>query len=94
MITSSDNLSLLTTYKIRVSTGVKDSAGNTLNSQYETANGFTVDTVTAIATGSEHNCAVLSGGTVKCWGLGSLGQLGNGSTSNQSTPVSVVGFGG
>ena len=37
----SDNLSYSTTYKIRVTTGVKDSAGNTLSSQYETSNGFT-----------------------------------------------------
>ena len=37
----SDNLSYSTTYKIRVTTGVKDSAGNTLSSQYETSSGFT-----------------------------------------------------
>ena len=37
----SENLSLSTTYKIRVTTGVKDSSGNTLSSQYETSNGFT-----------------------------------------------------
>ena len=40
----SDNLSLYTTYKIRVTTGVKDSSGNTLSSQYEisfeTSSGF------------------------------------------------------
>ena len=38
------NLSVLTTYKIRVTTGVKDSTGNTLSSQYETSNGFTTGT--------------------------------------------------
>ena len=38
----SDNLSYSTTYKIRVTTGVKDSAGNTLSSQYETSSGFTI----------------------------------------------------
>jgi len=37
-----DNLSYSTTYKIRVTTGVKDSAGNTLSSQYETSSGFTI----------------------------------------------------
>ncbi len=37
----SDNLSYATSYKIRVTTGVKDSAGNVLGSQYETSTGFT-----------------------------------------------------
>jgi len=40
-IDPSDNLSRGTTYKTRVTTGVKDSAGNTLGSQYETSSGFT-----------------------------------------------------
>jgi hypothetical protein len=35
------NLSYSTTYKTRVTTGVKDTAGNALSSQYETSNGFT-----------------------------------------------------
>ena len=35
------NLSYSTTYKIRVTTGVKDTTGNTLSSQYETTGGFT-----------------------------------------------------
>ena len=39
-VAPSDNLSRATTYKIRVTTGVKDSAGNTLGSQYETSSGF------------------------------------------------------
>ena len=37
----SDNLTYSTTYKTRVTTGVKDTAGNTLSSQYETSTGFT-----------------------------------------------------
>jgi len=36
-----DNLSRGTKYKIRVTTGVRDRAGNTLTSQYETSTGFT-----------------------------------------------------
>jgi len=37
----SNNLSHYTNYKIRVTTGVKDTAGNSLSSQYEISNGFT-----------------------------------------------------
>ena len=37
----SDNLSHSNTYKIRVTTGVKDIVGYTLSSQYETSSGFT-----------------------------------------------------
>ena len=39
----SSNLSYATSYKIRVTTGVKDSAGNVLGSQYETSTGFTTE---------------------------------------------------
>ena len=39
-----------------------------------------------------HSCAALSDGTVKCWGAGGYGQLGNGSTNNQNVPVSVSGI--
>jgi len=39
-VSTSDNLSYSTTYKIRVTTGVKDSSGNSMSSQYETGSGF------------------------------------------------------
>lgn len=39
-------------------------------------------TVLQLATGSAHTCALLDDGTVKCWGDGSFGQLGTGSTSD------------
>ncbi len=38
-----DNLTRLTTYLTRVTTGVKDTAGNAMSSQYETSSGFTTD---------------------------------------------------
>lgn len=40
---------------------------------------------------NRHSCAVLADGTVKCWGLNSSGQLGDGSITDRSTPVSVSG---
>jgi hypothetical protein len=44
-VTPSLSLSYSTTYKIRVTTGVKDIAGNTLSSQYETSSGFVSKTL-------------------------------------------------
>ncbi len=37
-------------------------------------------TAAAIAAGSEHTCALLDNGTVKCWGSDHVGQLGDGGT--------------
>ncbi|MDY0003086.1 MAG: hypothetical protein RBU30_17435 [Polyangia bacterium] len=42
-----------------------------------------------VGAGTGHTCAVLSGGTAKCWGLGTSGQLGNGSSTSSSTLVNV-----
>ena len=45
-----------------------------------------------VATGSYHTCAILAGGSVRCWGYGASGQLGYGSTvsvGDDETPASV-----
>lgn len=44
-----------------------------------------------IVTGRHHTCAVRADGTAYCWGLNNNGQLGNGTTTNSSTPVPVSG---
>jgi alpha-tubulin suppressor-like RCC1 family protein len=48
-------------------------------------------TITQIATGGGHTCALISDGTVTCWGNGADGQLGTGNTNNSNTPVAVTG---
>lgn len=46
-------------------------------------------TVAAIAAGQTHNPALLTDGTLAAWGDNTFSQLGNGSSSNSSLPVSV-----
>lgn len=43
----------------------------------------------SITTGNRFTCAMNSAGTIQCWGINSLGQLGNGGTGNSSVPVGV-----
>ena len=54
--------------------------------------------VTQLTAGSSHTCALISNGTVRCWGSSSDGELGNGvpvdaGAPAQSSPVQVVNLG-
>ena len=44
-------------------------------------------TVTQISAGLDHTCALLSDGSVKCWGANQFGQLGRGSSNNLRDPL-------
>ena len=58
----SDNLTAGTTYKTRVTTGVKDTAGNTLSSQYETSTGFTTDNGSSSSSSSASSVTAIDAG--------------------------------
>lgn len=46
--------------------------------------------VRSIASGAYHSCALLDNGTVRCWGQNDYGELGDGSTTDRTTPVQVA----
>jgi alpha-tubulin suppressor-like RCC1 family protein len=64
-------------------------AGGSRSSPVEVS---TLTGVELVAAGSGHTCAVLSDGTVRCWGANESGQLGNGSFEGSATPVQVSGL--
>jgi len=50
--------------------------------------------VIAVSAGNTHSCAVIDDGSVQCWGSNTNGRLGDGTTTNSATPVSVTGLAG
>jgi hypothetical protein len=58
------------------------------------ATGLDGVTVTATAAGWQHSLALLDDGTVRAWGANGDGQLGDGTTTDRSTPVAVSGLTG
>jgi len=47
----------------------------------------------SMSAGDLHSCGVTRDGAVYCWGFNVNGQLGDGTTTNRTTPVQVVGSG-
>ncbi len=57
--------------------------------QYEPTSVLSLDNATELSVGAGHSCAITSDQTIKCWGNGGNGRLGNDSTSDQSSAVLV-----
>src|ERR1044072_8371774 len=48
-------------------------------------------TAVAVAAGTSHTCALLTGGSVRCWGSNADGQVGDGTSGvNRLTPATVI----
>ncbi len=64
------------------------------------AQAFTLTTSAAIAgtypvkivAGNSHTCALISDGTIRCWGSNTYGQLGDGTFVDKSVPTKVLGI--
>jgi alpha-tubulin suppressor-like RCC1 family protein len=66
--------------------------GNLTNSRVAvTPNGLGTG-ITTIAAGGTHTCAALTDGTIRCFGFNNSGQLGDGTRTNRTTPVTVTGL--
>ena len=48
-----------------------------------------LSSITQLALGHSHGCALTSAGAVLCWGDNGQGQLGNGTTTSTATPTAV-----
>src|SRR5256884_9464359 len=46
-----------------------------------------------LAIGSTHTCEILDDGSVRCWGVNNLGQLGDGTFFDRNAPVTLTGLG-
>jgi alpha-tubulin suppressor-like RCC1 family protein len=63
--------------------------GGTFDKSTPTLSGSvgTVLTASEVSSGGSHTCAILDNGSISCWGWNDDGQLGNGGTTNLTTPT-------
>jgi alpha-tubulin suppressor-like RCC1 family protein len=66
--------------------------GTTTSSYLALVNVYGITTASSIALGDYYSCAVQTDGTVKCWAENDEGQLGDGTTTDRTTPVSISGM--
>ena len=69
--------------------GIGTTTNSSIPVSVSTAGVLAGKTITQVSAGAGLACAVTSEGTANCWGYNYWGQLGNGSTTNSSVPVTV-----
>lgn len=74
--------------------GLGDAAATTRSTTPIQVAGLVGNVAQVSAGPSSYACATLTDGTARCWGNGANGRLGNGATTNQTTPVAVSGLSG
>ncbi len=71
--------------------GVWDAAPNPCSTDTPVCSSGACQAITELALGTDHHCALLADGKIRCWGENANGQLGNGVTgAARLTPVEVV----
>jgi len=73
--------------------GTEDLAGNVPDQVLGVSNFGFLSGATAISAGQLTTCALLTGGTVDCWGTNGNGELGDDTTIDSGIPVQVRGVG-
>jgi alpha-tubulin suppressor-like RCC1 family protein len=64
----------------------------TLNGKSVSASQTVQVVIEPVSAGETHTCAIVSDGSVQCWGFNQSGQLGNNTTTNSLTTVTVAGL--
>jgi hypothetical protein len=64
----------------------------TLNGQSVSASQTVQVVIEPVSAGETHTCAIVNNGSVQCWGFNQSGQLGNNTTTNSFTTVTVAGL--
>ena len=64
--------------------------GLTTSLSFASTNVVGISTATQVSAGTSHSCARLADGTVRCWGLNTNGRLGDGTTTQRTSPVTVL----